>query len=195
MNLAKIEEINRLATEECSLALSKLVKEPASVTTYYVVLKTPEEVFKMIDEESPCVGVTVGVTGDVEGSIALILSKESAFCLADLLLNRERGTTRELTSEAPRALEELGNVVTGCYLRAFSKGLGTRTLLHRAPTLVQETPESIRLGLGAWLKPDEKIPFVAVLFGFKQAVVKGYVLVLFEAETLEKAGGGTLSDG
>lgn len=34
MNLAKIEEINRMATEECSTALSKLVKEPASVTTY-----------------------------------------------------------------------------------------------------------------------------------------------------------------
>lgn len=194
MNLAKLEDISRIATQESSVALSKLVHGPVSVGVHVVETKNADEVFRTLEQETLVVVVSHTLLGETEGSVGLILPKETAFVLSDLLLQRERGTTTELTEEVKAALEELGNIIVGNYLRAFSRQLGLRNLVHQAGNLSWGTLESVQEQM---LSPVGSLSregtVVAVLFSFQEAVVKGYVVILLDAERLEKAGGGALA--
>lgn len=189
MNLKKLEEINQVASQECSIVFSKLLKEPVVVTPYYTLIQELKEIPKMIEVTPPYIQITTPIVADAEGITILILAKKPAFFLADILFNLKLGTTQEFTIEHKAALEEVANIITGCYLSAFSKCLGIKNISHQVSTLAVKNSMDIDHPLPI---SEEMVPLAALLFGFKQTVVKGYVIILFKKKTLEKAVGGAL---
>lgn len=189
MNLARLEEISRIATQECSVTLSRILHGPVTVGVHYVERKKVTEIFGMLELETTVVVVTHHLVGEVGGSLGLILPASTALLLAEVLLKKEQRTLRELTEEAKDTLEELGNIMIGNYLRAFSRQIGASNIVHRAGTLAWGTVGTVRDQIVNSLDTLEEGTIVGVFFRFEHATVKGYVVILFEAELLAKKGG------
>jgi len=120
----------------------------------------------------------------------LLFSQETAFNLADLLIKREVGTTRELTELDKSALEELGNIVCGTYLATFSNQTGTKIGQH-APQFSFDMLGSIfEQTVTKFAQRPEKVLAIETEFNFTVPILKGYFfrsyfVVLFEAQQLE----------
>lgn len=182
MNLAKLEVVNQAAMLEASKALSKFLKSPVSIGMPVVEVKKAPEVARTLPSEEVVVGISMRISSDVVGNTLLVLPKETALAFSDFLLKRERGTTRLIQAEEQSVLEEVGNIVVGNYLTAFSQGFGLKSVLHGAPrflwdqfgSLVKQVVPTLVSG-----DPEEAL-LIEVRFTFEQATVKGYMILIFQ---------------
>jgi len=78
--------------------------------------------------EKEAVGIYLIADGDFRGQIMLILPLEKGFEMADMVLQREPGTTKELNSLERSALAEVGNLTGSFFLSTIERitGLATR---------------------------------------------------------------------
>ncbi len=191
MNLGKLEEVSRIATQETSAALSKMLKTSVTVVAHSVKGLSVDALFQEINQAEVNVVISAPVVGDLEGNLSLLFSKESALHVADLLLKKESKTVLgDYTAEQRTALEELANVLAGNYLRAFSKELGAKSVLHRAGFFYSGTLDSMRAHIFSSLAqvPSEG-NLVGILFTCEEQRMKGHVVILLSSERLEKVGG------
>lgn len=189
MNLDRLKEVNQLAMLEASKALSKLLQGPVTVGMNLVEIKRAKELTAGLNPEEVVVGIASSLTSDLVGNALFVLPKETAFAFCDFSLKRPRGQTQGIQEEERCLLEEVGNIVVGNYLRAFSQGFGLKCLLHGAPDFSWDTLGSlINQVLPSLVSvPLEKALFIEIIFSFEQAAVKGYMILLCEAKRLEEA--------
>jgi chemotaxis protein CheC len=67
------------------------------------------------------VGVYNRILGDMQGGFLLTFPIESAYALADILLKKGMGQTKEIDEMDKSALEEAGNQITWAFINALSK--------------------------------------------------------------------------
>lgn len=193
MNLDRLKEVNQLAMLEASKALSKFLQGPVTVGMPRVEVKRVQELSSILSPGEVVVGLSMPLTSDVVGNTLLVLPSETAFAFCDILLKRERGDTKVIAEEEQHLLEEVGNIVVGNYLRAFSQGFGFKCLLHRAPEFTWDQFGALirRTIPSPVFTPPEEALFIELFFDFQQATVKGYMILLFEAKDLERVLGET----
>ncbi len=187
MNLNRLKEMNQLAMLEASKALSKLLQGPVAVGIPKVEVKRAQELFSILPPEEIVVGLSMLLSSDVVGNALLILPSQTPFTFCDLLLKRQRGDTKAIAEEEQHVLEEVGNIVVGNYLRAFSQAFGFKCILHRAPEFAWDQFGALmrRIVPSPVSGSPEDALFIEVLFDFQQTTVKGFMVLLFEAKNLE----------
>ena len=193
MNLKKIKDINELAMIEVSVALSKLMRGPVKIGTPVLDIKRANEWASILPSEEKVVGLSSHLTGNTEGDALLILPSDTALALCDLLLKRDRGATQTIAEVEMAVLEEVANIIIGNYLRAFSLGLGLKSILHCTADLCQDKfatlISQITPNANESDHKDEAV-FIEILFSFQQATVKGYLMLLLQTANLDEALGG-----
>lgn len=78
--------------------------------------------------EEPSVGVRIGVTGDITGSVMLIFPPLSAYRLVDILMGNEPGTSSSLGDMGGSAICEVGNLAGSFFLNFLAEATGLRTV-------------------------------------------------------------------
>lgn len=189
MNLDRLKEVNQLSMLEASKALSKFLQGPVSVGMNRVEIKKAKDLTAGLNPEEVVIGITSSLTSDLMGKALFVFPKETAFALSDFSLKRPRGQTQSIQEEERCLLEEVGNIVVGNYLRAFSQGFGLKCLLHGAPDFYWDTLGSLINQVLASLVPVplEDALFIEIIFSFEQAAVKGYMILLCEMKRLGEA--------
>jgi len=112
-----------------SRALSSLLGKQVRVLLQTTGVKKVTELGPTFSPDEAVAIVLMRVTGDTEGVALLVFPRATADAISALLTGgrTERGQTMEM---AKSAIKEVGNIVAGAYLTAFSNMTGTRLIEH-----------------------------------------------------------------
>ncbi len=119
-----LREVGSIGAGNAATALNHLTKRKVAVTVSRIRMIPLQEVPNMLGgPEVPVAGVQLRVEKGFEGNVLLLLEKESAYAMADLMIPEGlEGGDEEVVRKS--ALQELGSILTGAYLSALSSLTG-----------------------------------------------------------------------
>ena len=130
--LDALREIGNVGAGNSATALSQIINKRIDMNVPKVAMVPLESVPDLVGgPDMIVVGVFLRVYGKAPGNILFLLPQKSAFYLVDTLMGREHGTTKKLDFMDESALMEIGNILSGAYLNAFS----TFTQLSMLPSI------------------------------------------------------------
>ena len=188
--MTKLQQINKQATLHISHALSKLTDRSVKVSITKTGEKTLEEFGPIMDPEEMAAGIYLPITGPLEGGALLILPKETAFTLSDLLIKRELGSTRMFTELDESALKEVGNIITANYLTVLSNTLEVKIIEHMPHFSFDMFGAIITQIITKFVQDHGEMLVIEMEFSFLSKVVKGYFILLFSLEKFNAVAGG-----
>ncbi|MHB1125920.1 MAG: chemotaxis protein CheC [Bacillota bacterium] len=121
MHFDALKEVGNIGVGNAATALSQMLNKVVGMEVPKVGVLPLEDIFSLIGgEEDRVACVILTVSGDAPGSVLFLLEEKSALNLVDMLLNNPPGTTEEVDALAQSALAEVGNILAGAFLNAFS---------------------------------------------------------------------------
>lgn len=135
------------AAEEASSSLSKWLGRRTAITVKQVAAVPLEQAVVMLGSgDTPLCVCAMHIHGDVSGILALAVSDDSGLALADLLLGRDVGSSREWGDLERSAAAETTNIIGCAYLNAMAVDAddGAAPLLMPSPPwFVRDFPEAV----------------------------------------------------
>lgn len=141
--LDALKEIGNVGAGNSATALSQIINRKIDMAVPQVAVMPLNEVPDVVGgPEAMVVGIFLRVYGVASGSVLFILPRESALYLIDMLMGKEKGTTRGLDFMDESALMEVGNILAGSYLNALSY-FTKFTMLPSIPALAMDMAGAI----------------------------------------------------
>lgn len=138
-----LTEVGNIGAGHAATALSQLIKKKIMISVPSVkVIKTQEIDSLLGDPNTLVAGVIMNVLGDITSKILLLLTRESALNLVDMLLQNKPGSTKVLSEVGNSAIKETGNILAGAYMNSLNEFLGLM-LLPSVPNLVFDMASAI----------------------------------------------------
>lgn len=129
VQLANLSEVTRQALADASQTLTSMLEQTIRMEAPAVEVVDLYGMQSLLqDPTTPVTAVYLLVQGDLHGHLLLLWSTESACSIADILLGKKPGTTRELDEMDLSALAEVGNVTGTCFLNALANRTGLKIL-------------------------------------------------------------------
>jgi chemotaxis protein CheC len=134
LHMDALREVGNIGAGTAASSLSTMTGQPVAMAVPRASLVPIEDVPEMIgDAEDVVAAIYMGVVGDAPGHIMFVMPTAVAHAVCDLLLGGmpagEPGFTG-FSEMQLSALQEVGNILTGSYLRALADLTG----LHLEPT-------------------------------------------------------------
>src|SRR5690554_454963 len=121
IQLDALREVGNIGAGHAATVLSQLLKQKVSMSVPRVnILPLNEAADYIGGPERPMVGVYLRVFGDAPSKILYLYPKEQALFLAGLLIGDIYKVRNILGEMEVSALKEIGNILTGAYVYAFS---------------------------------------------------------------------------
>lgn len=175
----RLKRISEIAAKNASESFSKIVNKKVLVKSLNVTIKKIKKINEGINLEEIVAGVHLQIKGKITGEILLVLPKETALIMSDLLLKKEAGITRKLNSLDESALKEVGNIVAGAYLAVLSNVLQVEIIAH-VPNFKFDMFGAIYEQVANKLaKKEDDALVIDIEFIIKSKKLKGYLLLLF----------------
>jgi chemotaxis protein CheC len=175
-----LKEVGNVGAGHAATALSQLLKRKIMISVPQVKILKLQEVENLLgDSKTLVAGIIMNFLGDVTGKILLLLTRESALSLADMLLQNPAGTTKVLSEVGNSAIKETGNILAGAYMNALNEFLGL-LLLPSVPSLVFDISGAILNSLSEGFEGmSNHILSVETQFSEENdKVIKGYLLLV-----------------
>ncbi len=138
-----LREIGNVGAGNSATALSQIIHRRVEMNVPRVSLVPLDQVPDLVGgPETMVVGIFLRVYGQAPSNIMFLLPKESAFYLADVLMGKKHGETKNLDFMDESALMEIGNILSGAYLNALFC-LTNLSLLPSIPALAMDMAGSI----------------------------------------------------
>jgi chemotaxis protein CheC len=135
LQLDAIREVGNIGAGHAATVLSQLLNQKVSMSVPEVnILPLAEACDVVGGPEKPMVGVYLRVFGGAPSKILYLLPEEKALFLAGLLINDQEKCRNLLGELEVSALKEIGNILTGAYVYAFSNFTGI-DMLSSVPAL------------------------------------------------------------
>jgi len=117
-----LREIGNIGAGNAATALAKMLNKKVDMEIPKVKIMEFKEVNEMLGgAEQPVVGIFLKMTGDLTGSILLILESGAARTLVDILMGKNDCDNKCTFDEIEMsALKELGNILAGSYISSLS---------------------------------------------------------------------------
>ncbi|MBP7791586.1 MAG: chemotaxis protein CheC [Candidatus Goldbacteria bacterium] len=183
-----LKEVGNIGAGHAATALSQMVnKKKIMITVPEVKVVEKDKIFNYTDEpDALSTGVIMNVLGDVVSKIIMLIKKESALYLADLLLKKKPGTSKLLTEMENSAVKEIGNILSGAYMNALNEFLGLM-LLPSVPNLVFDTSAAILTAvLDSFEDVSSKILSIETQFiETNEKILKGYLLLMPDTSSVK----------
>ncbi len=182
-----LREVMSIGMGHASTALSKLLDEKIEMELMALEVLPLKYLSKKLGESHKLsTGVYVRITGDINGTVSFILSRDSSTTLADILMHKKIGTTKVLGRVERSALEETTSILTGHYLTAMNNFLNINTIPTPPSTVFHLSGSIIDFIL---LGVDRSIEYgivVHIKFCQEYETVKSDFVVLLDRSSLDK---------
>ncbi|MHB1416989.1 MAG: chemotaxis protein CheC [Chloroflexota bacterium] len=175
------------ATRRSAAGLSEMVGVEIGLTKPSVAVRPVQSLHSLLGgPEEEVVAICLGVTGEVEGHMALALSTASACELVDMLFGQEDGSTVSLDEMAESALAEAGNLTGSFFLNALADASGL-TIVPTPPTVAVDMGGAILDALLAILWGEgEEVMIVETEFVQRERLVNATFLVIPSSHSLNR---------
>ncbi|NLY91246.1 MAG: chemotaxis protein CheC [Firmicutes bacterium] len=135
LQLDAIREVGNIGAGHAATVLSQLLNQKVSMSVPEVnILPLAEACDVVGGPEQPMVGVYLRVFGGAPSKILYLFPEDKALFLAGLLINDQEKCRNLLGELEVSALKEIGNILTGAYVYAFSNFTGI-DMLSSVPAL------------------------------------------------------------
>lgn len=136
--LDALREVANIGAGHAATALSQMTNHRIMINVPRLQVARLDEVPELIGHpESVVAAVLMHVLGDLTGRTLLILPRDSAMRLSEILLQREKGSLKLFGELEQSSLKEAGNILCAAYMNALSDFMGMM-LLPSVPSLVMD---------------------------------------------------------
>ena len=143
VQLDALREVANIGAGHAATALSQMTGSTIMISVPTINISSLEDVPTQISEpEEPIAAVLMHMLGDLTGRTLLVFPRPTAMRLAELMLRRPAGTSRELGALEQSAIKEAGNILSGAYMNALSDFMGLM-LLPSPPSLAIDMSSAI----------------------------------------------------
>lgn len=144
--LCQLKEIINIGASHASTALSQLIEKRIMLTIPEALADISKDniiqVRGTILENEATTAVILKIFGDISGVMAFFSPKNSAHRLVHLAMKSDGGIDEVLSELENSALKEIGNIICGAALGAFSKFMGV-TMLQSMSEMVVDRFDTI----------------------------------------------------
>jgi len=176
--LDALKEVGNIGAGHGATALSQLVGKRILITVPQASVIPLKDVPRLVGDPNTLVaGLFLTMLGDASGKILLLLPRESAVNLADMLLKQPMGSSKILSEIGHSAIKEAGNILTGAYLSALNEFLGM-LLLISVPTLVFDIAGAVLANATLGMEDVDKIVCIETQFIDSNQIISGYFLLM-----------------
>ncbi len=184
IHLSALQEIGNIGAGNAAGALAQMLNCTINMSVPKSGVLPFQDMLKLVGDEEDTVACTYfQINGDVEGSIFFLLSEESAYRLVKLLVGEITAENQEMVHSA---LQEIGNILTGNFLTAFTQF--TRLSLNQSiPALAFDMLAAVLSGAmlegGHWA---DKALIIETEFFAEGDSLSGHFFLVPTLESLEK---------
>ena len=143
VQLDALREVANIGAGHAATALSQMTGSTIMISVPTINISSLEDVPTQISEpEEPIAAVLMHMLGDLTGRTLLVFPRPTAMRLAELMLRRPAGSSREMGALEQSAIKEAGNILSGAYMNALSEFMGLM-LLPSPPSLAIDMSSAI----------------------------------------------------
>jgi chemotaxis protein CheC len=138
-------------------------------------------------EELAVCGIYVGLSGDLAGSILMIMPEGNLLRFHELLYRLPAGSCQAIAEVDPSALSELGNVLSACFINALANGANLQIRSAAPEISVDMCQAVIDAVLARFNRPGEQLLLTkALLYLGDSQQVACHLLLFLESESLAR---------
>ena len=143
VQLDALREVANIGAGHAATALSQMTGSTIMISVPTINISSLEDMPQHISEpEEPIAAVLMHMLGDLTGRTLLVFPRPTAMRLAELMLRRPAGSSREMGALEQSAIKEAGNILSGAYMNALSEFMGLM-LLPSPPSLAIDMSSAI----------------------------------------------------
>ena len=138
-----LQEMANIGAGHASTALSQMVQKDIQMGIPKIELINLEDVSDHIEKGQIVVGIYLRISNEIPSYVMLLIPRESAFSIADMLLQRQSDPSVEVLSEMDKsALNEVGNVMICAFFDSLSE-LFQISVVPGPPKLAYDIPDAL----------------------------------------------------
>jgi len=138
-----LNEVGNIGSGKASGALSRLIDMKVKLSTPDIYLTPVRNIPELVGgPKKLVVGIYSAISGDVSGTVLVVLSTKGALRLSDLLAKRKLGTSGILEKDDQIRLVEAGKSLSGSYLKTVTEFLGLK-VKHTDERIISTFGESL----------------------------------------------------
>ena len=137
-----LQEVANIGASHAATALSKMVNKPIQVGIPKIDIVPIEKSVESIPQQDPVIGVFLQMAQETPLYVMVLLSKQSAFYLANLLLNQPDQTRGSFSEMEESALMEVSNVMMSSFFDSITKLIDV-SMIPGPPVIAFDMPSAI----------------------------------------------------
>ena len=143
LQLDALREVANIGAGHAATALSTMTGGTIMISVPTINIARLEDVPPQVSgPEEPVAAVLMHMLGDLTGRTLLVFPKPTAVRLAELMLRRPHGSSKDLGELEQSAIKEAGNILSGAYMNALSDFMGLM-LLPSPPSLAVDMSDAV----------------------------------------------------
>lgn len=180
-----LKEVGNIGIGHATTSLSQMVNKRVWISLPDLKLIPLIKVPDLVKNEAPVIGIILELKEDAKGFLLLLLSKNSAKYLINLVLGavNETETFDEMEQSV---LKEVGNIMSGTYITALSNFLGISIGLS-PPLNIYDMADAIINQIVCMMSRDvEDVLFINTEFTINTEKIEGKILIFTDSASLSK---------
>ena len=138
-----LQEVANIGASHAATALSKMINRDIKISVPQVDILPLENIVDCVKDEKIGVGIFLKISDQIPSYVLLLLPKDSAFALADLLMGKEPDPVKDILSEMDSsALQEVANVMMCAFFDSVTALLGI-PIVPSPPALAYDEPVAV----------------------------------------------------
>lgn len=184
-----LTEMGNIGSGNAATALSKLLNHNISVNLPKLKILSFSDAFNMHNPEEIVTGVLVRFFGDIRGMILYMFGADFCDEILNILFNKRISSADEILGmdELEKStLAEVGNIMTGAYLNAFSQMLGYSIKVSAPKLTVDMSGAIMNVPIIEFAQVDDEVLFIDDSFSIDNNVYKSNMMLIPEMESLSR---------
>lgn len=182
-------ELENIGVSHAATALSVMLDRKISIRVPNVQFCTYQKICDILNgPENVVAGLLVGISGDMDGFILLVLDQDDAYTLTRTLLdNTDCGKSSDDLSEMQiSALKEVANILIGSYVTAISKLTGLKIDVSIPDLVIDMSSAIMNLLAAAYGEYDDTVLFLETEFIDQSSSLFGHFFLIPDINSYNK---------